>query len=305
MKFSMESLESIEALPRENFQENSLEKLTQRNRIIVMLGARLFQKGMGNGFPPRFPLVNESAKEGMPKEVSGGDSRMRAIQQLYKEFLEGKKNGNGAENFHVFTTGGEEKIKLEESDEVLFLSRANEAKKKLITKYGLPKEVMTESVSSSGSTIGNAAAISNWIKNHHDVNMVNDVKEIEIVTNEFHMTRAWIMFSMAFYKNEFGKDLEIPQEDLSMIENILDETLDNEDNGDKTELFEIQKIFEKYLKNITVHVKPVIVEDVLARKGSEGREYAKKIKENEFVKQTRLNERNGIKDLIHGRYKVK
>ena len=302
MRFSMEGFAGLE---NENRQERTAERPVQKNRIVVMLGARLFQEGMGNGLPPRFPLVNESVKEGMPKEVSGGDSRMRAIQQLYEEFLEKKENGSSAENFHVFTTGGEEKIKLGESEEVLFLSRANEARKKLIAKYDLPKEIMAEAVSSSGSTIGNAAAVSHWIKNHHDINIANDVKEVEIVTNEFHMMRAWIMFSMAFYKNEFGKDIEISQEDILAIEKILDETLSDENNGDKTELTEIQKIFEKYLKDVAIHVKPVIAEEVVARKGLAGLEYAEKIKENEFVKQARSSERNGIKDLIHGRYKVK
>lgn len=113
------------------------------------------------------------------------------------------------------------------------------------------------------------------------------------------------MFSMAFYKNELGEDMEIFSEDIKKIESILDETLVDQKNGDHIELAEIQKIFEKYLRNVSIQVKPLIVEDILLRKGVSGEEYVRKIKSDKLVEQARANERTGIKDLIHGHYRVK
>ncbi len=289
-------------VPAETKKENHLEHGNQKTEIVVMLGARLFQKGEGNKYPPRFPLINESAKEGMSKEVSGGDSRMRAIQQLYKEFSENRNNPSYPQEMHIFTTGGEESIKLD-SGEILKLSRAEEARKKLKKKYGVSDVVLEGSLPSGGSTLGNAAAIAEWVKEHSDA--ISEVHDIEIVTNEFHIARAWIMFMMAFYKNEYKHDIQISPEDIQEIENILERTLANEEDGDKKELEDIQKIFEKYTKDLPIKVKPLIVEDILARKSESGREYARQIKNNELVKESRTKERDGIKDLLHGRYKVK
>ncbi len=263
-----------------------------------MLGARFFQEGKGDGRSPRFPLILDSQKEGMAKEVVGGDSRMRALQQLYEEYL--KENRSSEQNFKIFTTGGIEKIQTD--FEVLELSRAEEAKKKLSEKYGLPEEIV-QALPSSGSTLGNAAALAKWINQHLET--IGDVHDIEIITNEFHITRAWVMFATAFYKNEYGRNLELDPEDVRSIEAILDSTLADTKNGDKNALHQIQEIYEKYLKNLSIKVNPLIVEDILARRGESGEKYAERIRGNKFVLATREMERNGIKDLIHGRYQVK
>lgn len=44
-----------------------------------MLGARLCLQNGDPSFAPLFPLLNKTDKEGMNIEVSGGDSRLRAI----------------------------------------------------------------------------------------------------------------------------------------------------------------------------------------------------------------------------------
>ncbi len=274
------------------------EQQKQKTRILVMLGARLLPNMNEDKYPPRFPLVNESQKEGMPKEVAGGDSRMRAIEQVYKEYIE--DNPEVGENFKVFTTGGVEKMQTESGTKEF--SRAQEAERKLSQKYGLPEDIL-QALPSGGSTLGNAAALAKWVNQHYE--SVGDVHEIEIVTNEFHMTRAWIMFTMAFYKNEYGRDLELHPDDAKEIEAILESTLSDEENGDRNALKQVQGIYEKYLESLPLRVKPLVVEDILVRKGDSGKKYAEMIRNNTFVLATRKNERDGIRDFIHGRYQVK
>ncbi|OGI21480.1 MAG: hypothetical protein A2808_00360 [Candidatus Moranbacteria bacterium RIFCSPHIGHO2_01_FULL_55_24] len=285
--------------PGAGFSENQSEKQEQKTRIVVMLGARLFQEGMGNGLPPRFPLINESKKEGMPKEVAGGDVRMRAIEQLYKEYQDEHQEG---ENFRVFTTGGVEEIPLADTGEVLKLSRAGEAERKLEEKYGLPQEIV-ESLPSGGSTLGNAKALAEWVEQHQEE--IGAVEELEVITNEFHITRAWLMFSLALYKNEKGQDIEFSPEEIHAIEQVLDETLPDVDEGDHKELEQVQEILAKHLEGLSLRIKPQIAEDILKRRGPSGEKYGELIRDNEFVQEARGSERQGIRDLIHGRYQVR
>ena len=288
-------------VPAEAGGENAKEKEGQKTRIIVMLGARLAAGSMDGGHSPIFPLVNESTKEGMPKEVAGGDSRMRAIQELYEEYV--NENGEAAaKNFRVFTTGGTEELTDPETGEVTKLSRAGEADRKLSEKYGLPDEIV-ETLPSGGSTLGNAKVLAEWVKEHQEE--VGDIEEIEIVTNEFHIARAWLMFQMALYKNEKEKDVVFTPEDIEKIESLLDTTLSDTENGDKAELAELQEIMGKYFTGLSLRITPDIVEDILERRGAGGQKYAELIRNNPDVERSRGLERNGIKDLIHGRYQVK
>ena len=183
------------------------------------------------------------------------------------------------------------------------MSKAVVARKKLSEKYDIPQNILEEPLTSGGSTLGNAVAISEWVQKHQE--LLGDVNDIEIVTNEFHMARAWIMFSMALYKNEFGKELSISEEDIHTIENILEETIDDCETGDFIELKKIRAVFAEYLKDVSLQVIPKTVEDILARRDEAGKRYAEMIRNNESVQRTRVLERNGIRDLIHGRYKVK
>lgn len=284
--------------PLESRMGNERKESEQKTRILVMLGARFHQEGYGNEYPPQFPLILESQKEGMPKEVVGGDVRMRAIEQLYKEF---EKENNGG-RLKIFTTGGIEKVTVPDSDEPLQFSRAEKAEQKLEIKYGIPDEIV-ETLPSGGSTLGNAATLAEWIRTHQET--VGDVQEIEIVTNEFHMPRAWLMFSLAVYKNETGKDFAFDEELITRIEKVLDETLTDKEAGDQIELQELQSIIQPYLENLPLKIKPQIAEDILKRRGTSGEKYGELIRRNEFLQETRGFERQGIKDLINGKYQVK
>jgi hypothetical protein len=89
-----------------------------------------------------FPLFTPNEAGG--GEVSGGASRMRAIQAEYRRHCaSGHKVG-----MRVLVTGG-----LERDGE----SRADEAARQLVLRYGLPSDVV-EALPSSSSTLGNTAA---------------------------------------------------------------------------------------------------------------------------------------------------
>lgn len=95
-----------------------------------MLGAQLCLQNGDPSFAPLFPLLNKAGKEGMDIEVSDCDSRLRAINLLYTKFPD--------ESFHIIlTTGGTEKIKMQDGS-IVELSRADEAAKKLHRQYGIP-----------------------------------------------------------------------------------------------------------------------------------------------------------------------
>jgi hypothetical protein len=57
--------------------------------------------------------------------------------------------------------------------------------------------------------------------------------------------------------------------------------------------------------SLKLRVRPLIAEDVLARRGVSGVKYGDLIRHNEYVQETRGFERKGIKDLIDGKYLVK
>ena len=281
-------------------KENQSEQLRQKTRVVVMLGARFFQKGKGNEFPPRFPLVLESKKEGMPKEVVGGDVRMRAIEQLYEEFQGSEENQST--RLRIFTTGGTEEIDIPETGETLKISRAEQAENKLEVKYGLPTDIV-ETLPSGGSTIGNAKALAEWLENNKEE--IGQIEEVEIITNEFHISRAWLMFAMAIYKNETGRDLVLTENEREEIHSVVDETLLDKEFGDKRELATLQAVLSPYVDSLPLRVKPLIAEDILARRGPSGIKYGELIRHNEYVQETRGFERQGIKDLIDGKYQVK
>ncbi len=123
-------------------------------RIIVMLGSRMKKTGSKDNPGFAFPLISEKpeGKFGdLPVEVSGGDSRMRAVQAMYQEYT---KKQNPGQKLLIFTTGGKEK-----SGE----SRADEAAKKLTKKYHIPEDII-QSLGSAVSTLGNANTLAEYIE---------------------------------------------------------------------------------------------------------------------------------------------
>lgn len=277
---------------KEITQESDTEKEPRKKtRVVVMLGARMRET---KGDIWSFPLVNElpaGKTSDLPVEVSGGDSRMRAIQTIYQEYSEEHKPD---EKLLILTTGGREKT----GD-----SRADEAAKKLAKKYDVP-EGMTESLGSAlGSapgTLGNAGAVFEYIKAHKEE--LGETEEIEVVTNDFHMLRAWLMFASAEYKLRTGKDLEVQKKDIDQIGDILDKSLNDIDCSEARGA--VMAIIRPYLEGSEFTIKLAVAEDLIAGnpnfKG--GKEYARKIKENEWVRKTRELENRGVMAFLEKRY---
>lgn len=283
--------------------QNAVEKREQEKQkmeIVVMLGASL--RETPNAQFEHFPLHLDTTKkdmpigrDGKPKEVSGGDSRLRALEEYQEKYP----------NIHIFTTGGTEKIKKEDGS-IKEISRADAAREKLLKKYHFSENIVT-ALPSGGSTQGNAKALASWVDEHREI--VGKLEKMHILTNEFHMTRAWIMFVHALYSIEHdGANLIniITEEDKKNIKDILHNTLEDRDNGDHQALEKIRKIYAEYIKDLPVEVEPIIVEDVLAASKEKGKqEYARLIKYDSLVQKARFNERKGIGDLLDGTYVVR
>jgi len=280
------------------------EDQNQKLEMVVMLGASF--RGLPKMSFEHFPLHLDTTKrdmpigrDGLPKEVVGGDVRLRAIVQYVEQF----KNSNQGKNIHIFTTGGPEKGV---SDDYKQTSRALAARGKLINKHDLPEDLVT-AIKSSGSTLGNAKALALWAKEHKDV--VGKLETIKILTNEFHMTRAWVMFVGAMYSEENnGGDIFkiMSTEDKELIKQTLADTLSDITNGDHQALKKIKQIFAKYLSKASVKVESLVAEDILLSSQEKGsQKYAKLVKYDPLVQAARVNERIGIGDLLDGKYQVK
>ena len=157
-----------------------------------MLGARMYPGKEGLVFPLTLPEI-QRPHESVVGRTSGGFARMRAVQGEYRKLpLKGE--------MIVLVTGGQEKG---------IGSRADEAANALVSRYGLLPETVV-SIGGRGSTLGNAAATVEYISLHKD--QLGDIDTVEIVTNDYHMLRAWIMFSSGALE-AMGKKLEVSKED--------------------------------------------------------------------------------------------
>jgi len=90
----------------------------------------------------------------LPGEVSGGSSRMRAVQAAFQQSLR-----LGRDELLILVTGGNERDGS---------SRADEATRQLVSRYGLPANAVI-SIRGAGSTIGNAAATAEYIRRNPHV----------------------------------------------------------------------------------------------------------------------------------------
>ena len=265
----------------------SIEKAPQ-TRVVVMLGARMIRAGGGDNW--HFPLFSPGSvnpQTGIEGEVSGGDSRMRAIESQYdQELAEGK-------DMKVFVTGGKE-TKSGNGE-----SRAEEAAKKLVSKYHLDASAVI-ALPGQGSTVGNAESIAQYLQAHTEE--LGNVKDIEIVTNRYHMLRAWFMFSIALRRVTANLDTAISKEDQQEVEGLLDAALSEETsdpNTIKSTQDEIIGILSKYFSDSAITVTPRVVEDTLRESDEPGRiHYADLLESNENVRLTVKAEYEGIKKLL-------
>jgi hypothetical protein len=277
----------MEEAPATAFLKETLP--VQKKRILVMLGARMVNPDGPKGWDfPLYSLDQQNSGTSLSGEVSGGASRMRALETLYK-------NQKGKETI-ILVTGGK--------DQLTGASKAKEASRQLSERYGLPAESVV-AVSGAGSTLGNAGATMEYIHAHKTE--LGEVREIGIVTNDYHMLRAWIMFSQAMLKLTAEKDLQISPDDMAAIREVLEDGSPekhtwNVGTVQKTRQ-EVMRILVPYFAESKVQVVPVVVEDVLEEGGISREKYAELLRTNEWVKKTISFEQKGVLDLLEGKYK--
>lgn len=279
--------------------KDQTETVQHPTRILVMPGARMIATDRGTKL---FPLVapdSTSTDNTLHVEVSAGAAKMRGVQFLFSKL----RTAHPSENVLVLTTGGREASGG---------SRSDEAAKQLRTKYGIPPESVI-SLGGEGSTLGNAAALTEYLRTHADI--LGNVSEVGLVENEYKILRAWLMFSAAMFTLTTGRDFKAPEEHKEEIRKILFSggTAGVDDVETHMNKFtQVRGIFEKYFKESKVHINPIVVEEEL-EKGAEGlrqrdqyiREYVKKIR-NDPSLLARLNpECQGAWDFLYEKYKTK
>lgn len=280
--------------PQEN--TNCMSTKHRTPFAIVMLGARLRLRNGDPSLAPLFPLINKSLKQGSGIEVSGGDSRMRAVSLLCDRYRDGSESA-ATTPFRILTTGGTEKIPQGDWN-ALELSRADEAAKKLHRQYGIPEGII-ESLPSGGSTLGNAEAVADWLARH------DEIAKIEIVTNRYHMLRAWIMFESVLYEKELGHAPAFDTDTVAEIEKILNKTPADPKYGDNATLDSARAILVPMFESLHVSVIPVIVEDVLLRSNERDRRYARMIDRNPLIRKASISERRGTLHFLRGTYQTR
>lgn len=246
-------------------------------RVVVYLGARVRKVDQ----ELRFPLVLPD-EGGRPPAVSGGRSRLAAIEALYHEH----KTQGAPQDFVVLTTGGKE---LDGT------SRAQAAFDRLVQ-----DKIPAIPIGTEGSTHGNARDVIRYLETH--AQQFQGLREVEIVTNDYHMLRAWLIFVMEFYHHFMGQPLHIPEDTITEIDQILRDS--EHDATDQNGREQVMRLVAPYLTELPIQIIPQVVEDILPRypKTKVGARYARLLRANSWVQKTRAKERAGVLKLLRGTY---
>lgn len=264
-------------------------------RIVVYLGARMHETNasdLDGNKKWAFPLFTENqANTGtpLPGEVSGGFSRQEAIRKLHHKAQEAD------ERMLVLVTGGNERTGVVRDDI---------AASRLVHEENLPEEAVIP-IDGAGSTRGNALAALRYLEEHKE--SLHGVSELEIVTNDFHMLRSWIMFSSVFLEHATGDQLTVSREDQERIFEILEKGTPKEHEqfdpvNVRTTREEVMEILKKYFERSSVRIIPKVVEEVLEEGNEAEARYARMLRNNEWAVKTLVYEYQGVRQLLLGTY---
>jgi hypothetical protein len=267
------------------------ENVNVRSRLLVLLGARMARtRGPGRWHFPLF-LEGDNASGLRAGEVSGGGSRMRAVQTEYVRFRDA---GKGA-SFTVLVTGGRERDGS---------SRSDEETRQLVERYGLPSQAVV-SIRGEGSTLGNAAATVRYMCSPNAVSRGNT---IEVVTNDYHMLRAWIIFSRGMLLATTGARLVVHSDVLECIRHTLTEGLPTNETWSqdrvRTDRESVIALLRPCFSKAKIEVVPLVVEEALERasyKREATQRYASLLRNNRWVKETLRHEYMRVMELFDGK----
>ena len=274
------------------------------SEIIVIPGARL-REIPGEPFYD-FPLHVDTDKEwmplgenGKPQEIVGGDSRLAAAAEYYRT------HEQLSEYHPLFLAIGNYETLPTPDGSFRRVSRPTAMRDKLVGFYGLPK-TFAEAYHSEPSTYGNADAFFEWAE--ESSGKMTGIREVKVLTNEFHITRTFVMFAHALYaRTHDGANLADVMSDTikRSIESILAETLVDDSTGDTSELAAVRDLYKPFLEDAPLRIVPLVVEDILTTSGdSELMAWADRIRNDRLVHETRKHERHGISAYLRGEYEL-
>jgi hypothetical protein len=216
---------------------------------------------------------------------------MRAIQTEYNKLRE----SGAAQALFVLVTGGNERDGS---------SRADEAARQLVSRYGLPGHAVA-SIRGAGSTRGNASATVEYIQSQPLV--ARDARTIEIVTNDYHMLRAWIVFSREMLKATTGTQLSVSVTEQQRIRRILMDGLPIDlrwsQGRVKKDRDRVMKILRPHFSTSAIKSTPLVVEETLARRSEHpevARRYASRLRNSIWARKTLRFEYECIIDMLGG-----
>jgi hypothetical protein len=259
-------------------------------RVIVMPGARMVRSPGSTAW--HFPLfAAERSGSSRAGSVSGGAARMRAIEIEHRRMGE-----RGAANaLIVLVTGGREMDGA---------SRAREAARQLVARYGLPAGAV-RALESGSSTLGNAESVADHLVANRD--RFGHVRTVEIVTNDYHMLRSWLMFSSAMRRHHADGTFAVSPADAGAIEGVLDAGMPGA-AWSPASVAQCRRaamaILEPYFSDLPVRFVPLVVEDVLESCGlAAARRYSRLLRTSRWVTDGLRLEYRGIIDLLKGTYR--
>jgi hypothetical protein len=242
----------------------------------------------------KFPLFLEDPSAGapaLPGEVSGGESRMRGVQVAHQSLLA----RGGRERLLILVTGG---IERDGS------SRSDEAARQLVVRYNVPRDMIT-SIRGEGSTLGNSEATVEYLQRHPDIRA--QIDSIEILTNDYHMLRAWLIFSRDMLMLTAEQKLNVGHHDIAHVERLLANGLPGDEGWTQAEVKyareRVMEVVQPYLSRSSIKVLPFVVEEALEKspfKAPAARRYAGRLRNNKWVRQSLHLEYARVMQLLRG-----
>ncbi|MGC9605260.1 MAG: YdcF family protein [Minisyncoccia bacterium] len=264
--------------------------------FFVLLGARTPRNERGE---ITFPLVagtRTNSNASMEEEVSGGWARMGGLRILKQQFT----SNVHPSDLIVFVTGGQEPG----AD----ASRAENMARALVETFGFdPAKVIP--IRGKGSTQGNAESIIRYMVEKKYMKKTPLV--LNLVTNDYHMLRAWLLFAFAFYEHHNGTSLVLPAEDIETIRTILKKATEKLAEKKKCDPDAFREVRDHVLSivrphllgELAVQLEPCVVEDIFQHTHRHLLErYAEWLREHPKVLETTKYEYKGVMDLLEGKY---